>query len=269
MRKIATWVTSAVTLAVTRSVVASDHVPPDPPTRALGPMSAREMSRMMEMDDERSFGTVVFDQLEWRNTDAGSAAAWDAEARYGGDYNKLWLKTEGRYFDSGRVQPGRGSTALEASADLLWNRIISRWWNLQAGLRQDFGDGPGRTWAALGVEGLAPYGFDTQATVYLGEEGRSALRVKAEYDLYLTQRLIVQPKIEANAYGRADPARSVGTGLSSAELGLRLSYEFRREFAPYVGLDWSWAFGSTATLIHDQGGDAHDLQVVAGLKVWF
>jgi len=140
---------------------------------------------------------------------------------------------------------------------------------VQAGLRQDFGDGPGRTWGGLGVEGLAPYGFDTQATLYLGEKGRSALRVKAEYDLYLTQRLIVQPKIEANAYTRADPQRSIGTGLSNADLGLRLRYEFRREFAPYVGLAWFKAFGSTAALIRNQGREANDLQVVAGLKVWF
>jgi len=239
----------------------SQHVPPDPPSSSLGPMSEREMSRMMEMDDTRSFGTVIFDQLEWRNTQVGSAAAWDAEGWYGGDYNKLWLKTEGQYFD--------GARQLEASADLLWDRIIARWWNLQAGLRQDFGDGPGRTWGALGVEGLAPYGFDMQATLYVGEEGRSALRVKAEYDLYLTQRLIVQPEIEANAYSRADPERSIGTGLSNADLGLRLRYEFRREFAPYVGVDWSRAFGSTAALIRDHGRDANDLQFVAGLKVWF
>jgi copper resistance protein B len=264
MRKRAIWMLCAVSCAV-----AAEHVPPDPPTAALGPMSAREMSRMMEMDDTRSFGTVIIDQLEWRNADAGSAAAWDAEAWYGGDYNKLWLKTEGQSFDATGPQTGRRGSSLEASADLLWDRIISRWWNLQAGLRQDFGDGPGRTWGAFGIEGLAPFGVDAQATLYLGEEGRSALRVKAEYDLYLTQRLVVQPKIEANAYGRADPQRNVGTGLSNADLGLRLRYEFRREFAPYIGLDWSRAVGSTAGLIRDRGRDPDDLQVVAGLKIWF
>jgi copper resistance protein B len=232
-------------------------------------MSAHEMSRMMEMDDTRLFGTVIFDQLEWRDTGAGSAAAWDAEAWYGGDFNKFWLKTEGQSFDGARQQTGLRSSSLEASADFLWDRIVSRWWNVQVGLRQDFGDGPARTWGAAGLEGRAPYGFDAQATLYLAEEGRSALRIKAEYDLYLTQRLIVQPKIEANAYGRADPQRSAGTGLSSADLGLRLRYEFRRELASYVGLDWSRAFGSTAVLIRAQGRDPDDLQVVAGLRVWF
>jgi copper resistance protein B len=259
---------------------APEHVPPDPPKSPLGSMSAREMSRMMEMDDTRLFGTVIFDQLEWRDGGVGSDAAWDAEGWYGGDYNKLWIKTEGEYSDGARRQTGHtgqsgqigqtdhASSSLAASVDLLWDRIISRWWNVQAGLRQDFGDGPARTWGALGLEGLAPYGFDTQATLYLGEKGRSALRIKAEYDLYLTQRLIVQPKIEANAYGRADSQRNVGAGLSNAGLGVRLRYEFRREFAPYVGLDWSRAFGSTATLIRDQGRDADDLQVVAGLRAW-
>src|SRR5690242_6716932 len=171
----ATWVRSLVTRVVAGlSVVFAcslcaygaapppvpEHVPPDPPSTSLGSMSAREMSRMMEMDDTRRFGTLIFDQLEWRNTDGGSAATWDAEAWYGTDYNKLWVKTEGQYSD--------GARQLEASADFLWDHIVSRWWNVQAGLRQDFGDGPGRTWGGLGVEGLAPYGFDTQATLYLG-----------------------------------------------------------------------------------------------------
>jgi len=278
MKNAATSVSNAFVLAVASlgalfvyapSVLADEHVPPDPPANSLPPMSAREMSRMMEMDDARRFGTLIFDQLEWRETDAGSAAGWDAEAWYGGDYNKLWLKTEGQYFDGTRRQTGTGSSSLEASLDLLWDRIISRWWNVQAGLRQDFGDGPSRTWGALGLEGVAPYGFDTEATLYLGQEGRSALRLKAEYNLNLTQRLILQPKIEANAYGRADPQRGVGTGLSNADIGLRLRYEFRREFAPYVGLNWSRVFGSTAALFRDEGRDPDDLQFVAGLRVWF
>jgi copper resistance protein B len=280
MKRPATFMAAALMMATAAGEVAaaaeapgdSAHVPPDPPQHVMGPMSSREMSHTMQMDDTRPFGTVTFDQLEWRTANAGSATAWDAEAWYGGDYNKVWLKTEGMHFgDASRLSafPASFGRTTDGSADLLWDRIVSRWWNVQAGVRHDFGDGPGRTWAALGVEGVAPYGFDAQATLYLGEEGRSAARVKAEYDVYLTQRLIVQPKIEANLYGRSDVQRDIGAGLSEADLGIRIRCEFRREIAPYVGLNWSRAFGSTIDRVRGEGRDPNDLQFVAGLRIWF
>ncbi len=240
-------------------VAVEAHTPPDPPQEAMSPMSLREMTQMMQMDDTHRFGTITFDQLEWRNADGRGAAAWDAEAWYGGDYDKVWFRSEG--------SRSEGETR-EASAELLWDRTVSEWWNVQAGGRQDFGSGPGRTWVALGLEGVAPYGFFTQATFYVGDGGRTAARIKTECELYLTQRLIVQPKAEVNLYGKGDPARAIGSGLSDLELGVRVRYELRREFAPYVGIDWLRLLGSTSDAASAAGRDASHLQFVAGLRVW-
>jgi copper resistance protein B len=236
------------------------HVPPDPPRHPMGDMPYPQMAALMQMDDTARTGMVLFDQLEWRNTAEGNALAWDAEGWYGGDTNKVWLRSEGE-----RV----AGTTQNARADLLWDHTFARWWSVQAGGRQDFGAGPGRTWAAIGVQGLAPYWFNTEATFYVGEHGRTAVRLKSEYELLLTQRLILQPEGEANLYGKSDPARQLGSGLSDLELGLRLRYEVRREFAPYIGVVWSRHFGGTADRVRESGGNPSDVQFVAGVRAWF
>jgi copper resistance protein B len=236
------------------------HVPPDAPQYPMSDMPYRKMVAVMQMDDTARTSKVLFDQLEWRNTADGNAAAWDAEGWYGGDYNKAWLRTEGERV-GGRTQSAR--------ADLLWDHTFARWWSVQAGGRQDFGNGPGRTWAAIGVQGLAPYWFDTEATFYVGEQGRTAVRLKTEYELLFTQRLILQPEGEANLYGKPDPERRLGSGLSDLEIGLRLRYEMRREFAPYIGVVWSRQFGGTADRVRESGGDPSDVQFVVGVRAWF
>ena len=228
------------------------HVPPVPPQHPMGDMGYREMAAMMQMDDTARTGRALLDQLEWRNLAEGNATIWDAQAWYGGDSDKVGLKTQGE-----RV----GSRTQNAHADLLWDHVFARRWSVQAGARQDLGEGPARTWAALGVQGLAPYWFDTEATLYVGEQGRTAVRLKAEYELLFTQRLILQPEGEANLYGKADPARQLRSGLSDLEIGLRLRYEVRREIAPYVGVVWSQLRAS--------GGDVSDVRLVAGLRAWF
>lgn len=223
-------------------------------------MPYRQMAAMMQMDDTARTGMVLLDQLEWRDSAEGSAAVWEAEGWYGGDYDKVWLRTEGERVDG---------TTQNARADLLWDRVVARWWSVQAGAREDFGQGPARTWAAIGVQGLAPYWFNTEATFYVGDAGRTAFRLKMEYELLLTQRLILQPEGEANLYGKSDPARQLGSGLSDLEIGLRLRYEVRRQFAPYVGLVWSRNFGGTAAFVREAGGSARDVQLVAGVRAWF
>ena len=226
-------------------------------------MSYHAMAEMMQMDDTAGFGKLMLDQLEWRGAGgiSDAAAAWDAQGWYGGDYNKLWLKTEGN-------EPKTAHQGThEASLDLLWNRVLLPWWSLQAGVRRDFGTA-GRAWAALGIQGLAPQWLDTEATVYLGDGGRTAARVKAQYDLLMTQRLILQPFAELNAYGRSQPARELGSGVSDVELSLRLRYELRREIAPYIGLVWLRRIGSTQRLLRSVGEDAGELQVAAGVHAW-
>jgi copper resistance protein B len=235
------------------------HVPPDPPQHSMSDMPYQEMSAMMQMDDTAPTAKVLFDQLEWRNTAEDNAAVWDAEAWYGGDNNKIWLRSEGE-----RV----GGTTQNARADLLWDHTFARWWSVQAGGRQDFGAGPGRSWAAIGIQGLAPYWFDTEVTMYVGGQGRTALRLKTEYELLFTQRLILQPEGEANIYGEADPARQLGSGLSDLQIGLRLRYEVRRELAPYIGAVWVRQFGASADRVRELGGEPSNVQFVAGIRAW-
>lgn len=235
------------------------HIPPEPPQQAMRDMSEEEMAEMMGMDDTAPYGLLLFDQFEWRDPDADSALAWDGRAFYGDDYNKALLKTAGEHRDD----------AYDGSVELLWDHVFSRWWSLQAGAAHDFGEGPSRTWAAFGVQGLAPYWFEVEALAYAGDEGRTAASLSAEYEMFLTQRLILQPKFEMALYGKDDIANGIGSGLSDAELGLRLRYEIRREFAPYLGVMWSRKFGQSADLARGRGDDAEQIQFVAGVRAWF
>jgi copper resistance protein B len=235
------------------------HVPPPPPQHFMGDMSKERMIELMQMDDEARFGKVLLDQLEWREIDGADAQVWELDAWYGDDYNKLWFETEGERVDG--EEDGR--------VELMWDRIISPWWSLQTGVRQDFGEGPSRTWLDLGVQGLAPYFFEVDAAIYVGEQGRTAARFSGEYDMLITQRLILQPEMELRLYGKDDPENGIGSGLSDIEVGLRLRYEIRREFAPYVGLHWEGKFGGTADLARDNGHDVSELTLVAGLRAWF
>ena len=217
--------------------------------------------RGMEMADHAKLGMLLIDQLEYAHNNNGDNAAFlDAEAWYGDDFNRLWVKAEG--------EAARGKLD-DLRTEALWNHAITTYWGTQLGLRQDFGEGPGRTWAAFGVQGLAPYWFDTEATVYLGQDGRTAARVQLEYEVLITQRLVLQPKVEVNLYGKGDPQRGIGSGLSDSEVGVRLRYEIKREFGPYIGVIWRERYGRTATFAREQGGRSSELQFAAGLHFWF
>jgi copper resistance protein B len=214
----------------------------------------------MHMLDDAALGMLLIDRLEYFDGRNGNGVALDAQGWYGTGANKLWVKAEGER-SAGRLQDLR--------TEALWARPIGIYWNTQLGVRHDFGVGPGRTWAAFGVQGLAPYWFDVEATFYVGQAGRTAFRFESEYELLLTQRLILQPRFEMNLYGRDDPARGIGSGLSNAEVGLRLRYEFSRKFAPYVGVEFERKFGRTADFAHNAGEPAFDPRLVAGLHFWF
>jgi len=235
------------------------HVPPDPPAHAMHDMSTAEMVEVMQMDDTAPVGLVLLDQLEWREIEGRNALSWDGLAWYGNDYDKVWFEAEGETVDGD----------AEGRVELAWDRIFASWWSAQAGARHDFGDGAARTWAAFGVQGLAPYWFDVDATLYVGESGRTAARFSAEYELLLTQRLILQPELELALYGKDDPENRIGSGLSNTELGLRLRYEIRREIAPYVGIVWTRLYGDTKDLADTAGDDTDDWSVVAGVRLWF
>ncbi|MDB5732793.1 MAG: Copper resistance protein CopB, partial [Variovorax sp.] len=179
----------------------------------------------MDMADNAKFGQLLIDRAEFTQSQDANGQALDAQAWWGGDIDQLWLKVDGER-TAGRL----GATRTEA----LWNHAISTYWGLQTGVRHDFGGGPGRTWAAFGMQGLAPYWFDVQATAYVGQGSRTAARVEAEYDILFTQRLILQPNVKVSLYGKNDPERGIGSGLSNIAAGLRLRFEISRKFAPYL-----------------------------------
>ena len=229
--------------------------PDDSDGYGYGPMTG------MDMHDDPATGMLLLDRLEYAHPrDGGNAVAIEGQAWYGRNFNKLWLKFEGERSD-GRLQGLR--------AEALWDHAVAAYWDAQLGIRHDFGGGPGRTWAAFGVEGLAPYWFETQATFYVGQGGRTAARLQFEYEMRLTQRLILQPELEANFYSQDDLQRGIGSGLSDAALGLRLRYEFTRRFAPYIGVEFERRLGETAVLARSRGERAFDSRLVAGVRVWF
>jgi copper resistance protein B len=238
----------------------ADHIAPAAPSLTMGAMSSAQMTDVMDMNDDATFGMFMLDRFERVSTDAGGTTAWNAEAWLGRDFDKLWLKSEGDYRD-GAVE--------RADVQAFWSHAVAPFWDAQLGVRHDFGRGPERTWAGGGVQGLAPYWFEVEATAYVGEQGRTALRIETDYDLRLTQALILQPRFELNAYGKADPGAGVGAGVSDAELGLRLRYEIRREFAPYIGVEWRRVFGGSADIARAQGSAVFDAELVLGVRCWF
>ena len=220
-------------------------------------MSPAQMADAMDMHDDLALGMFKLDQFE--HAVGASSAAWEAEAWYGGDFDKFWLRSDAEHDDR------RNDVRIEA----FWDHAFASFWDWQLGVRHDAGSGPARDWAAFGVQGIAPYWFEIEATAYVGEQGRSAARLRAEYELLFTQRLILQSEAQLDLYGRSDAQREVGAGVSQASVGLRLRYEIRREFAPYVGIVRTQRFGDAATFARAAGHDALDTQVVAGVRVWF
>jgi copper resistance protein B len=201
--------------------------------------------------------SIMFDELELHD---GDDLRWDASAWLGYSFNKLAVRTEG--------ERAEGDTE-RAELQLLWTHAFARWWDVVAGARADFEPGTTRNWAAFGVQGLAPYRFDLEATAFVGENGDTAARFEGKYDLLITSRLIVQPQLELNWYGQADRARRLGSGLSSVEVGLRLRYELRREVAPYVGVVRTRLVGGTADQARSGGFDADDSSFAAGVRLRF
>ena len=216
--------------------------------------------RELKMADEHIFYSILFDRLETARSRDRTTGQYDLTASIGRDYDRVVLKAEGDVDDS-RLQ--------EARTELLWGHAVAAYWNTQLGVRHDGGAGPSRTWLAFGVQGLAPYWFEVDVAAYVGDERRSALRLDVEYELLLTQKLILQPRVEANLYGKRDAERGLGAGLSDLTAGVRLRYEIRREFAPYVGIEWAGKFGRTADYAQAAGEDAKEARFVAGLRFWY
>jgi copper resistance protein B len=212
-----------------------------------------------EMNDEMRFGRVLLDKFEYAKGDGEHGQNIGAEGWYGNDYNKAWFKADGER---------RGGRLETLRTEALWDRTFATFWSTQLGVRHDTGGGDSRNWLAFGVRGLAPYWFDTEATAYWSG-GTLGARFNVRYELLFTQRLILEPEVEANLYSRSDADRGLGSGLSDLELGLRLRYEIRRQFAPYIGVTWNRNFGGTADYARTRGERNKTTQLVAGVRIWF
>ena len=222
---------------------------------------ARARERMMREQGGQTFYQVMFNLAEYRAHQGRDGYHWDGEAFVGGDINRLWLKSEG--------EGAFGERLESAEVQALYSRAIGPYFNLQAGVRQDFGPGPNRTYATVGFEGLAPYMFEVEGALFLSNKGDLLGRLEGYYDQRITQRLILQPRVEFNLAAQDVPENRVGAGLTDAELGLRLRYEITRQFAPYVGVSYEAKTGRTADFARADGEDPTTTSLVAGVRIWF
>lgn len=205
-----------------------------------------------------SWSKVMVEKLELRPDSGADGYAWEGRASFGGDINRFVLKSR-----------GEGARKLdEAEVDVLYGRAITPYFSLEAGLRQDF-EPRTRTYLTVGLDGVAPYGFDLDSALFLSDRGDLTARVEAAHDLRLTQRLILEPRAEVNLSAQEVPALRIGSGLSSVELGLRLRYQVQPEFAPYIGVNYERRFGDTARLARGAGDDRADARFIVGIRSWF
>lgn len=213
--------------------------------------------------DNQVFATFKADRFEhqWREHDE-ELLLWDVAGWVGNDYNKLFIESEGEYSLS-------HDQMEEAGVELLYGRTIAKFWDLRAGVRHDFDPDPSRTFLALGLQGLAPLWFEIDATGYVSEDGDVSAKLEAEYELLLTQRLALAPRLEAGFSVQDVPEYETWQGITDITLGCRLMYHFRREFAPYIGVSWTRKLGETGHNIDKQGGDVDSAALVAGLRFWF
>lgn len=204
---------------------------------------------------------VLFDLAEYQARKGGDVYRWEGEAWFGGDINRLLIKTEG--------EGTFGRPIEDTEIQALYSRAISPFWNAHVGLRHDIVPNPSRTYAVVGIEGIAPYWLHVTGQLFLSDKGDFRARLEGSYDERITQRLIFQPRVELNFSAQDMPAIGVGSGLTNFELGARLRYEIRKEFAPYVGVEWSGRNGDTARYARLAGDKPNAVNFVAGIRFWF
>jgi copper resistance protein B len=241
-----------------------DEAPPPIPAvhdadRYFSPTAmADARARLYREHGAITWSKVMVEKLEFRPDNRADGYAWEGRASFGGDINRLVVKSR-----------GEGAQDLAgAEAQLLYGRALAPYFNLEAGVRQDFEPRP-RTYLTVGLDGVAPYWFELNSALFLSNRGDLTARVEAAYDLRLTQRLSLEPRAEANLAAQDVPDQRIGFGLSRLELGLRLRYAIRPEFAPYIGVNYEQCFGNTARFARAVGEDRTDTRAVIGLRAWF
>ena len=222
---------------------------------------ARSRGNLRRENGAFSGSMILFDLAEFQARPGGNGYRWESDAWFGGDIDRLQIKTEG--------EGSFGKPIEDFEVQALYSRAISPFWNAHIGVRHDIAPDPSRTYAVVGVEGIAPYWFHATGQVFLSDKGDVRARFEGSYDERITQKLIFQPRFELNFSLQDMPAVGVGSGLTSFELGARLRYEVRREFAPYIGVEWSGRTGGTARYARLAGDKPNTVNVVAGIRFWF
>ncbi len=246
-------------------------IAPPPPEAFEGPAFGADKYWGKEaMDKSRAYvtksisGMTVFtfmiDRAEYRAREGGDGYLWDAQAWYGRDIDKLWIKSEG--------EGNFGETIESAEVQALWSRAIAPYFDLQLGTRYDF-EPVSRGYLVAGIQGLAPYWFEVDGAVFISNKGDATARIEAEYDQYVSQRFVLQPRAEINLSAQDVPEQGLGAGVTNIELGIRLRYEITREFAPYIGVEWEKQFGGTARFTRLAGEDPSVTNFVVGIRLWF
>ena len=276
----AAWVFMIVALA---AASAQNRPDPSPGTNAAGATSentaqitsgAQEASSPnlspekdwpTPVNDEQKFTYLLLDVFEYRPRGSDSSFRWDALGWRGGDYNRIWVKSE-----------GERNTALKADYDIdlqvLYGRFIKRYYDFQVGVRAETqmfrGASVTRAHAVIGLIGLVPYNYEIEPTLFISQNGDVSARFTATKDLLLTQRLVIQPRFEINAAIQRVERFTTGSGLNNIEMGFRLRYEFKRQFAPYLGVSFDRSFFGTADLVRQDGGDPRQIRFVVGVRLW-
>jgi len=240
---------------------ATPPVPTDHAAEAFydSAVMARARAAMLKESGGIAFSQLMVDRLEYHAQKGGDGYRWKGEGWIGGDINRLMIKSEGEI----------GGKLESAELQALYGRAIDPWWNIVGGIRQDFRPQPQRTYATIGIEGLAPYWFEVEGQIFLSDSGDAHLRLEADYDQRITQRLILQPAVEVNFAAQNVPELGIGSGLSDVELGLRLRYEIAHEFAPYLGINWERKLGDTARYARAADEPFSATSLVAGVRFWF
>lgn len=222
-------------------------------------LSTNSLAAGMGADDPLLF-YLKADKLEVRDTDEGSLQVWEFDAWLGKDLNKLWIKSSGERHD-GEVESNE--------IDILYSKAISPYWDLQMGLRHEFRPKPEEDWIGIGFNGLAPYLFEIDVSLFINDDSVASFDLEAEYEYMFTQRVILVPTLEMNFLSDDEPTKGTGSGLTVAELGFRVHYEIRREFSPYIGINYEKKFGDTADFVEADGGESSETQFLLGLSFWF
>ncbi len=222
---------------------------------------ARSRDRMRAEHGSQPSWFIMLDRLEYRFGEEDDSFETEAQAWYGGDLNRVRLEIEGeRSISEGKTE------SLQTS--VMYSRAVSTFWDFQAGLRRD-SEPHGVNQVRVGMYGLAPYLFEMDFSALIDQDGKASAELEAEYEIFLTQRLILQPSAEAVVAFDDIPGRELARGLAELDFGLRLRYEFTREFAPYVGIEWERYMGSTGDLLEAHGEEREHFAIVAGFRIWF